>query len=206
MRFPTDDSSRPRRRGGHHEHGLRPDAPWGPGARFSPGGPGGPGGRGHRGGPRGPRGPRRSRGDVRAAVLTLLAEQPMHGYQLMQTITERSHGRWTPSPGAIYPTLAQLEDEGLIALDVADGRKQASLTDAGRAHLSEHAGTWPDPFGAADADDAPDLHTLGRELGEAVRHTARTGTPGQRANAAEILIEARRALYRTLADGTQEDA
>ncbi|MDN5855542.1 MAG: PadR family transcriptional regulator, partial [Actinomycetia bacterium] len=79
---------------------------------------------------RGGRG-RAPRGDVRAATLTLLAEEPMHGYQLMQAIADRSNGRWTPSPGAIYPTLNQLEDEGLVTITRESGRKLATLTEAG---------------------------------------------------------------------------
>ena len=59
-------------------------------------------------------GPKARRGDVRAAILAVLAEQPMNGYQIIQEIAERSGGAWKPSPGSIYPTLQQLEDEGLV--------------------------------------------------------------------------------------------
>src|SRR5215213_10262160 len=104
----------------HHPHGGRPG--FGEGGPFRP----------HRGGPHpGGRG-RRPRGDVRTAVLLLLADAPMHGYQLMQAIGERSGGRWTPSPGAIYPTISQLEDEGLVTVTAEHGRKLVTLTDAGR--------------------------------------------------------------------------
>src|SRR4051812_2530440 len=102
----------------HHPRGGRPLPPEGPG------------GRRHRGG----RG-RAPRGDVRAATLLLLAEQPMHGYQLMQAIAERSGGRWAPSPGAIYPTISQLEDEGLVTVTADAGRKLVTLTDAGREQV-----------------------------------------------------------------------
>src|ERR1700761_5154502 len=81
---------------------------WGGGGPF--GGPGGPFGRGPRGRGRG----RARRGGAPRAAGRLLAEEPRNGYQLMQTIEERSGGRWSPSPGSVYPTLAQLEDEGLI--------------------------------------------------------------------------------------------
>ena len=77
---------------------------------------------------------RRRRGDVRAALLLLLAEEPRNGYQLMQAIEERSGGRWRPSPGSVYPTLAQLEDEGLIRATERDGTKLFEITDAGREH------------------------------------------------------------------------
>ena len=109
----------------HHPRGGRPIPPEG----LS--------GRRHRGG----RG-RAPRGDVRAATLLLLAEQPMHGYQLMQAIAERSGGRWAPSPGAIYPTISQLEDEGLVTVTAAAGRKLVTLTDAGREHIE----SLGDPF------------------------------------------------------------
>src|SRR3978361_201908 len=96
----------------------------------------------HRGGGRG----RAPRGDVRAAVLLLLAEEPMHGYQLMQAIAERSGGRWAPSPGAIYPTISQLEDEGLVTVTADAGRKLVTLTDAGREHLAARTEASADPF------------------------------------------------------------
>ena len=77
-------------------------------------------------------GPRMGRGDVRAAVLALLAEGPMHGYQIIREIEERSGGSWKPSPGSVYPTLQLLADEGLISSEESNGRKTYSLTDAGR--------------------------------------------------------------------------
>src|SRR5919107_1401293 len=116
----------------------------------------------HRRGPRG----RAPRGDVRAAVLLLLAEQPMHGYQLMQAISERSGGRWTPSPGAIYPTINQLEDEGLVGVTADAGRKLATLTDAGR----EQATAAGDPFaGFAAEGPGVDIRGLLEQLHGAVR-------------------------------------
>src|SRR5512133_3163067 len=120
----------------------------------------------HHGGPHGP-GPapidgmrrrgrhggrgRAPRGDVRTAVLLLLAEEPMHGYQLMQAISDRTGGRWTPSPGAIYPTINQLEDEGLVTITAESGRKLVTLTDAGREHVNVSCEAWADPFAGYDA-------------------------------------------------------
>src|SRR5688500_2490305 len=100
--------------GGRHHHHRRHH-----GRGFWPGGPPG-------------RGPRRRRGDVRAALLALLAEEPRNGYQLMQEIENRSEGVWRPSPGSVYPALQQLEDEGLIRSEESDGRKVFRLTEAGR--------------------------------------------------------------------------
>jgi DNA-binding PadR family transcriptional regulator len=149
---------------------------------------------------RGGRG-RAPRGDVRAAVLRLLAEEPMHGYQLMQTIADRSGGRWTPSPGAIYPTISQLEDEGLVTVTADAGRKLATLTDAGRAHVQEQQAGRPDPFGdLADAAPGAELPALLQQLHGAVRQVARTGTDAQIAEAATILGGARRSLYLLLAE------
>src|SRR3954470_17314846 len=121
-------------RGDHHGH--RQHHPRGRGRPPYTEGAGGP--RPHRRGGRG----RAPRGDVRTAVLLLLEEQPMHGYQLMQGIAERTGGAWTPSPGAVYPTINQLEDEGLVTVTAESGRKLVTLTDAGRAHLAEHRATW----------------------------------------------------------------
>lgn len=197
---------------GHHGRGGR-------GPREGQEGPGGPDGfgpggrRGHHGtgfgqgfGPRGSPGSgpggrrgRRPRGDVRNAILLLLAEQPMHGYQLMEAIAERSGGRWRPSPGAVYPTLNLLEDEGVITLTQSAGRRLAELTEEGRALVDREASAWPDPFAAEDGDRGVDLrHELG-QLQDAVRAVARGGTEGQRERAGAILAEARRSVYLLLA-------
>ena len=143
------------------------------------------------------------RGDVRAATLILLAEQPMHGYQLMQAMTERTGGAWHPSPGAIYPTIAQLEDEGLVTVEVDGGRKLVSLTDAGRAYLSDPGHGVTDPFAAITASDAegPSLRTAIAEVHSAARSVAINGTPAQVAAAQSVLADARRALYLILAEG-----
>src|SRR6476619_4908704 len=162
----------------HHPRGGRPMPPDGMLGR-------------HRGG----RG-RAPRGDVRTAVLLLLAEEPMHGYQLMQAIADRSGGRWTPSPGAIYPTINQLEDEGLVTVTADAGRKLVTLTDAGRAYLAEHREQWGDPFaGYESAAPGLDLRLVIHELHEATRVVVRTGSDEQRSAAAKILSDARRALY-----------
>src|SRR4051794_25657413 len=112
-------------------------------------------GRGPRGGPHfgpgpfGPgfgRGPRARRGDVRAALLVLLAEEPRNGYGLMQEIERRSSGAWRPSPGSVYPALQQLEDEELVRSEESDGRRVFALTDAGRAHVEENREAFGEPW------------------------------------------------------------
>lgn len=171
----------PHRRGGGHG--------------FPPGGMG-PMGPGMGRGPRGTRG-RGRRGDVRAAVLTLLAECPMHGYQLMQTISERSGGRWAPSPGAVYPTISALEDEGLVEITDEGGRKQVALTDAGRAYVSEQSADWSDPFRGGDGVN---LRELVMQVNDAVRQVGRAGTTEQQERAAALLTTLRRQLYLLLAE------
>jgi DNA-binding PadR family transcriptional regulator len=157
------------------------------------------------GGPRGHRHGRgrAPRGDIRAAVLRLLAEEPMHGYQLMQAIADRSGGRWRPSPGAIYPTISQLEDEGLVTITADAGRKLVTLTDAGREHLAAHGDA--DPFAGHQAMwPGADLRGLLEQLHGAVREVARSGTDAQVTGAAKILTDARRSLYLLLAEEPEE--
>lgn len=191
---------------GHHGHDERFDDRFegrGPrGHRGPGGGPGGPRGRGHRGpGGRGPGG-RAGRGDIRAAVLLLLAEEPMHGYQVIQEIGERTSGAWRPSPGAIYPALSLLEDEGLVTITASGGRKLASLTDAGRTYVTEHADDLGTPWqDVADAGTRPARQLRGAlaSVADALRQVARTGTDEQAAQALALLERTRRELYLILA-------
>jgi DNA-binding PadR family transcriptional regulator len=146
-------------------------------------------------------GPRMGRGDVRAAVLALLAEQPMHGYQIIHEIEERSGGAWKPSAGSVYPTLQLLSDEGLISAEEAGGRKTYSLTEAGRAEAEDVAGKaapWEAP-GMRDSGRMTALPKAGLELAQVVAQVARTGTPQQVQLAVDALDDARRKLYGILA-------
>ncbi|MFO6454242.1 MULTISPECIES: PadR family transcriptional regulator [unclassified Aeromicrobium] len=155
----------------------------------------------------GPRGPRRGRkgGDVRAAALLLLDEAPAHGYHLIQQIAARSEGAWSPSPGSIYPVLQQLEDEGFIEFERVDGRKTATLTDAGKAYVEEHRETLGEPWDpeqlrrGGDAESGA-LITSVKTLNAATRQVMTVGSLAQQAKAAEIVNEARRQLYGLLAD------
>jgi DNA-binding PadR family transcriptional regulator len=143
---------------------------------------------------------RRRRGDVRTAILLLLSEEPRNGYQLMQEIEERSGGRWRPSPGSVYPSLAQLEDEGLIRSTEIEGAKLFEITDAGREQLSErgeHAPPWEDGDGE---HPAANLRGMIGAVAQATMLIARGGNEDQIAKAAEILKQARRDLYRILAE------
>ncbi|MFJ6678644.1 PadR family transcriptional regulator [Microbacterium sp. NPDC091382] len=147
---------------------------------------------------------RMSRGDVRTAVLALLAEKPMHGYQIIQEIDSRSGGSWKPSAGSVYPTLQLLADEGLIVAEEAGGRKTYSLTDAGRMVAEEAAGSAPWETASPTKEHhhrATALPKAGVELAQAAAQVARSGSPEQVAEAVEILDEARRRLYALLAQG-----
>lgn len=167
---------------------------------------GGPFGHGPRGRGRG-RG-RARRGDVRLALLRLLGEEPRNGYQLMQTIEERSDGRWRPSPGSVYPTLAQLEDEGLVRSSESDGARRFEITDAGETHLESRAAER-DPWEPTDEDGESVLTELGPlvlGIGKAAWQVASVGDESQRARATELLAETRRALYGILAEDPQDSA
>jgi DNA-binding PadR family transcriptional regulator len=143
---------------------------------------------------------RRRRGDVRAALLLLLAEEPRNGYQLMQAIEGLSGGRWRPSPGSIYPTLAQLEDQGLIRATEPDDAKLYEITDAGREHLEEHREHAPPWIDEDEPGAFQDLRSQVKQLHLAAVQVAHAGRDSQVAAAAEVLAEARRTLYRILAE------
>jgi DNA-binding PadR family transcriptional regulator len=168
----------------------------------------GPGGPGAFGGGRGGRGRRRRKGDVRAALLMLLIEEPMNGYQLMQTIEERSGGEWRPSPGSVYPSLSQLEDEGFIRATERDGTRLFEITDAGREHIAkrheEHA-PWEEFANEAGGNPRRQMrHAIGSTAAAAMQ-VAQVGDDRQVARAVETLEEARRGLYRILAEDRAED-
>jgi DNA-binding PadR family transcriptional regulator len=148
------------------------------------------------------RGPKVGRGDVREAVLALLAEQPMHGYQMIGELAERSGGAWRPSPGSVYPVLQLLADEGLVRAEEADGKRVFHLTEAGQAYVASRAGAskpWETAAASVD-DDLSALRTLAFGVGAAVVQIAQTGDEAQVEAARAVLAEARRALYRILAE------
>ena len=160
------------------------------------GGPRGFGG--HHFGP----GRRAARGDVRAAILVLLAEKPSHGYQIIQELERRSEGAWRASPGSVYPTLQQLEDEGLVrAVEADGGRRVFELTDAGReeaTRLAAGPAPWADAAGSVGGDHR-DLRDQAFQLLAATWQVSRTGDASHIADARTILREARRKIYLLLA-------
>ncbi|MET8140603.1 PadR family transcriptional regulator [Sphaerisporangium sp. NPDC005288] len=195
-----EDEAGPGRR---HRGGRRGPGPWdfGPGP-FRPGFPFGGFGGGRS--PFGRGGRKAKRGDVRAAILALLSEEPRNGYQIIQEIAERSEGGWKPSPGAVYPALQQLADEGLVRADETEGRKTFQLTDAGREYVAEHAdelrAPWEDMTPNVE-EGVHELFDLSRQAAAALFQIAQTGSDAQVGQAKKILAETRRKLYQILADG-----
>lgn len=186
---------------GHPGH----EGPFGPG--FGRGfGPGGFGfgfgfGPGSRGGRRGGHGRRGRRGDVRAAILALLAERPMHGYEMIQEIAARSQDLWRPSPGSVYPTLQLLVDEGLIVGSETEGSKRLfELTEAGRA-AAEKVETPPWDQITEEADPAHiNLRTATGQLFGAVAQSAHAATPEQQQRIIDVVNNARREIYTILGE------
>ena len=179
---------------GHGHWGGGAGGAWG---AWWPGGPGGPPG------PPGPSRSKAGRGDVRAAILALLREGPRTGYQIMSEISERSGGAWRPSPGAVYPALSQLADEGLIVGEESGGRRTFSLTAAGQTYLEQH----PEMARAAweskeqqEAWELPGLFAEAARLGGGIVQVAHSGTPDQIHAVERLLGRTRRELYQILAD------
>ncbi|WP_228000125.1 PadR family transcriptional regulator [Mycolicibacterium sp. P1-5] len=186
------------------EHGGRHDGPpfgprggfgpdFGPGFGFGPGG----GGRGHRGHGRG----RGRRGDVRSAILKLLAERSMHGYEMIQEIAERSQDLWKPSPGSVYPTLQLLVDEGLIVSGESEGSKKLfELTDEGRTAAEKiETAPWDEITEGADPGQVNIRAAVGQLFG-AVRQAAFAANPEQQQRIVDIVNNARREIYQILGE------
>lgn len=193
---------------GHRGHGRDRWRGMGPSpAEFLLGG--GPFGRGGQfGGPRFRHGPRVRRGDVRAAALSLLAEEPRNGYQIIQEIGARTDGVWRPSPGSVYPALQQLEDEGLIRPEADEsGRKTFVLTTEGEGYVASHAeelrASWDAVTGSVD-ETGMELRQLVRQVLVAVMQVGQAGSASQVEQAARVLTDTRRALYRILAADDEE--
>jgi DNA-binding PadR family transcriptional regulator len=203
---------------------------WSGGWSHGWGGPGGHRGRGRQSGPPPwlgeifgnaftpqrpqPRGPKVRRGDVRTAIIDVLhrarrAEEPINGYQVIQEIAELSNGEWRPSPGSVYPTIQQLQDEGVVESDDERGRRTIRLTDSGVAwaedNVDELAAVWA-PFARTEVPtDQPsghaDIKSEIAQVGSAVWQLATQGSEQQKRAALDVLVETRRRLYGILADG-----
>jgi DNA-binding PadR family transcriptional regulator len=167
-------------------------------------------GRGRRGpwGPPPPQGPKARKGDVRAVILTLLAEEPRNGYQIIQEADERTGGAWRPSPGAVYPALQQLADEGLISAEDQGGRKIYQLTEEGRAYVEEHADElrtpWEERGRPSWAGGVGELFKEAAQLGPALMQVVHAGSDEQIAQARKVVADTRRRLYRILAEDEED--
>jgi DNA-binding PadR family transcriptional regulator len=143
------------------------------------------------------------RGDVRAALLVLLDEQPHTGYSLMEEIERRSNGAWRPSPGSVYPTLQQLEDEGLVRAEDGEGRTPFTLSEAGKAYVEEKreelGEPWAKPAEGAGAERY-ELRGLIGQIAAAAYQVSAAGDTTQVTRAKELLAQTRRGLYQILAD------
>ena len=145
-------------------------------------------------------GRRAGRGDIRAAILSLLAEQPMHGYQIIQELTDRTDGVWRPSPGSVYPTLQQLQDEDLVReTPSASGKRIYELTDAGRELAAATTAPWSGVAGESD-DALVALRDLVHQVLAATQQVAHAGSASHVEAAQAVLRDARRKLYQLLAD------
>jgi DNA-binding PadR family transcriptional regulator len=150
--------------------------------------------------PRGRGGRRTKRGNVRAAILALLAERPMHGYEMIQELETRTGGLWRPSPGSVYPTLQLLEDEGLVSGEQSSGKRLFALTEAGRAEIE---GQRPEPWAEITEDAgeaATHVHQATGQFMMAIRQVMHAGDEEQRERALAVINDARRRLYGILAD------
>ncbi len=195
-------SGRCDRQEGRREFGQRPGGP-----RFGDEGP-----RGFRGGPRGGRA---KPGNMRLAILALLQEEPRNGYGMIQEIASRSGGLWQPSPGAMYPALAGLEDEGLIEAQTQDGKKVYLLSEAGQKYVQDNAESLKDPWntlGEHGTDGRMErmsaVYGLMKAmplLAQAGKQVAQAGSEAQIKEAAQILTTARKALYRLLSEDDAEE-
>lgn len=144
---------------------------------------------------------RARRGDVRAGILRLLTEQPMHGYQVIQELTERSGGAWTPSAGSVYPALQLLADEGLVVAEETAGKKVFRLTDAGlqaAAELADQPAPWEESTPQWPGQNA--YHESIGKLMRAVFQVGKAGSVDQVKAATEVLNDARKRLYAILSE------
>ncbi|KUM92448.1 PadR family transcriptional regulator [Streptomyces cellostaticus] len=138
---------------------------------------------------------------MRASILALLKDRPMHGYEMIQEIAERSGGAWKPSPGSVYPTLQMLEDEGLITSESEGGKKLFSLTGSGRSAAEEGADApWEEATRGVDWEALGEIRQAGFGLMEAFGQVWKTGTKEQREKALAVVNDARKKLYLILAD------
>ncbi len=121
------------------------------------------------------------RGILKFVILSLIKEQPRHGYDIIQELENKFHGMYSPSAGTVYPILQLLEDQGYVTIDQKDGKKVYSVTSDGEKYLDENQEVldrmqslrnhFKEKFG-------PEVHDLKREIVQTIkliRHGAHNG-------------------------------
>lgn len=139
---------------------------------------------------------------MRAAILLLLAERPRHGYEIITELTDRSEGRWQPSPGSVYPMLKRLSRDGLVAAAPEDGKAVFSLTDAGRTLIDSEGASWGEPWlRPEDVRPAQEDELLSelRQVAMAATQVTQLDDAAQIEAATAILVDARKRIYGLLA-------
>lgn len=139
---------------------------------------------------------RARRGDMTPIILQLLLEKPMHGYEVISTLSEKSNGMWRPSAGTIYPTLQMLEEQGLLSNDESSGKKVYSLTDDGRKQADEVKDTFKAPWDCGDvcAQDFQRIREKAHGTMTAFRKVVSLQDEEKTAKAFEILEDAKAQL------------
>lgn len=142
------------------------------------------------------------RGDVRTALLIALLDGPGHGYELIQALEQKTQGRWRPSPGSVYPSLQLLADEGLVTSSERDGKRVHELTDEGRSEATQRVEASGYPWDAMDRGriERGGLRSAVRDLGFAAQQIGMSGSAEVVEQATAIVTQARKDLYRLLAD------
>lgn len=139
--------------------------------------------------------PRADRGVVRYLILDAIAERPRHGYEIIQTISERSGGTYKPSAGVVYPTLQMLEELGHAKLEEREGRKVYAITEAGRRDLADHQYEVDDFYATASESSWEDVAMDMRELVErAARMFKMIGSSARRGRLTPTTIKKLRAV------------
>jgi DNA-binding PadR family transcriptional regulator len=143
---------------------------------------------------------RTPRGDIKYLLLTLLAEQPQHGYQLIKELEARQGGFYRPSPGSVYPTLQLLEEGGYLTSEQIEGKRVYTITESGRQLLAErdHPGDLRDRVDTQQP--LIELKDAVMQLRAAVMQVARGGNLDRVSRVREILKRAKREIYSILAE------
>ncbi len=151
------------------------------------------------------------KGDLKYLILDTLRDQPRHGYDIIRELEKRSGGLYSPSPGAVYPTLQMLEDMGAVTSEAQEGRKVYTITDEGRGILEDRRDVIDDIASRvrewARGEGRPELGQAMRELGELMALLGReggraVGDPEKLRRIREVIAHTREELRNVLRDET----